>query len=91
MKPSNQTLPALVLAGAFAATAAPAASVDPDAVLQAVEQAGVGGDVTASVDDDGVARLTGTVDDPSDGPAAAKAAGQVPGVERVVNMLRWDD
>ena len=92
MKMLKATLAALAAAGALGiAPATQAASVDPDAVMEAVDQAGIGGDIAASVDDDGVARLSGTIDDPSDGPAAVKAARQVEGVERVVNLLRWDD
>lgn len=91
MKARNGVPIAILLAGALAgATAARAASVDPEAVLRSIEDAGVSG-VDVDVNDEGIVRLSGNVDDPHDGNMALKAARQVPGVTGVVDTMRWDD
>lgn len=91
MKPISSIPSAFLLAAALgAAGAAGAASVEPEAVLDAIDEAGVGGDIAVSVDDAGVAKLSGAVDDPNDGMMAVNAARDVQGVTRVIDLLRAD-
>ena len=88
---SNARIPsALLLSALGVAGAAGAASVDPDTVERSLEDAGVNGSVEVTVDDAGVARLSGLVDEPSDNMLAVRTARSVPGVTRVVDLLRTD-
>ena len=90
---SNARIPsALLLATALGvAGTAGAASVDPDTIERSLEDAGVNGTVEVTVDEAGVARLSGLVDEPSDNMLAVRTARAVPGITRVVDLLRTDD
>ena len=92
MQPISRILPALPLAIALGtAGVVSAASVDPDTIECSLEDAGVNGAVEVTVDETGVARLSGLVDEPSDNMLAVKTARAVPGVTRVVDLLRTAD
>ncbi len=91
MKPFHKALPGAVALTFFVALPAYAGPAETRAAEQALADAGLDEAVDVSVNDEGVAVLSGTVDSPSDGNMALKAVRDVPGVTRVQDMTRWDD
>lgn len=92
MRPLNKILYSLFVTGAIAgAIVAPAqaAPVDPEVAMQAIQEAGMStGKVHLFVSNEGVVSLTGMVADGATGNRMVKTVRNVPGVTKVVDLLR---
>jgi len=92
MKRLSQVVRTIACAGTLViAGVAHAASVDPDRVKEAIDNAGVGGNIQVTVNDEGVARLSGVVSETMEGQRAVRAANGVDGITDVIDLLRTDD